>query len=313
MDLTNFDAIIFDMDGVLRCGSDLVEGAKNLMEYLSSSRTESAAATGNGDTQMSECLILTNECRYTHASLYEQFKQMKSPIPPNWRIYTSADSVKDFLLSRQDFIRGIHVLGESGLFNTLNDAFPGKLKNKLPCIDLAEHPESELYVVIGSLDKQKQDAIQQAAKWIKCGAKVLTTCPDLSDPGSKGDTVISMPCNTLQILKKLVPCHHYCLGKPNPLMITAALKLLRQRKPDIDPSRILFIGDSLDTDIKCAFEAGMKSVLVLTGNTSVFGIKHNVLQPTYVFHSVEELYEVLKGPILDKKNDSLQVIVDVKN
>lgn len=269
------------MDGVLRCGDDLVEGAKDLMDFLDSPETP-------------ECLILTNECRYTHKSLQHQFIKMGSALPDSWGIYTAADSVKDFLVSRKDRVRGVHVIGEQGLFDTLNEALPDKMKRKLPCMDLAQYPESELYVVIGSLDKQNHKAIEHAAKWIKCGAKVLTTCPDLSDPGSKGNTVISMPYNTLQILKKLVPCHHYCLGKPNPLMITSALKMLRKNRPDIDPYRILFIGDSLDTDIKCAFEAGMESVLVLTGNTSVFGIKHNVLQPTYVFHSVEELHEVLR-------------------
>lgn len=287
MEISKFDAIIFDMDGVLRCGDTAVEGAKNLMELLS-------------DRTDIQCLILTNECRYTHETLQKQFIKMGSCIPDNWFVYTAADSVKDFLLMQYSKIRGVHVLGEDGLFNTLNQALPGKLKRKLPCIDLSQNPESELYVVIGSLDKQNHEDIQQAAKWIRCGAKVLITCPDLSDPGSKGDTVISMPLNTLQVLNKQVPCNHYNLGKPNPLMITAALKLFRTRKPDIDPSRILFVGDSLDTDIKCAFEAGMKSVMVLTGNTSLISIKYNVLQPTHTFHSVEELYEILKQSDITK-------------
>lgn len=297
------------MDGVLRCGDKLVDGAKDLMSFLSKN--------GTGDDAPPKCIILTNECRYTHATIRQQFIEMGSPLPESWSMYTAADSVRDFLVSRLPRLRGVHVVGEQGLFDTLNNALPDKLKKTLPCMDLSEQQsESELYVVIGSLDKQNHNAIEQAAKWIKCGAKVLTTCPDLSDPGSKGDTVISMPYNTLEILKKFVPCHHYCLGKPNHLMIIAALKILRKNEGNgkhrdagdcesgdscesgslnVDPARILFIGDSLDTDIKCAFEAGMKSVLVLTGNTSVFGIKCNVLQPTYVFHSVQELHEVLRS------------------
>jgi NagD protein len=54
----------------------------------------------------------------------------------------------------------------------------------------------------------------------------------------------------------------YFVGKPNPLMMRSALNAL-----DVHSETTAMIGDRMDTDIVAGLEAGMATVLVLTGVT----------------------------------------------
>jgi NagD protein len=145
----------------------------------------------------------------------------------------------------------------------------------------------KLFVIIGTLNKINDYDIEEVVKWIRCGAKIITTCPDVSDPGSKGKNSIIMPNNILHIIKKIIPFNNYCVGKPNPLMLRQALKLLFYE--DLINYNLLFIGDSLDTDIKMAFEMGIDSALVMTGNTRMYMLQNSIIQPNYIYHSVQEI------------------------
>ena len=55
----------------------------------------------------------------------------------------------------------------------------------------------------------------------------------------------------------------YCLGKPNPFIVDVL-----EKQHNIDRKKCLMIGDNLDTDIKLGENAGIDTLLVLTGNTS---------------------------------------------
>lgn len=275
-----YKAFIFDMDGVLRCGNTGVPGAGDLLKLIHQKNIPS--------------LILTNECRYTKDKIKLDLEQMNITIPDSWTIYTAADCMNDFLskIYKSGYIL---VLGEDGLKTTLkaNPLFKDRIKENMPDTSLTFN--MNLYLIIGSMDKLRDDDIEEATKWIRCGAKIVTTCPDVADPGSKGDNSIMMPGHTLHILKKLIPCTSYCVGKPNPIMIRRAVDILLNGNPDLKYDDVLFIGDSLDTDIKAAFEFNMDSALVLTGNTRMYMVSNNIIQPTYIFHSVREIFDELNS------------------
>jgi NagD protein len=54
------------------------------------------------------------------------------------------------------------------------------------------------------------------------------------------------------------------------------------------------IGDTMETDIRGAVEAGLLSYLVLTGSTKLEDVGDYVYQPTRILHSVAELVEEVK-------------------
>jgi HAD superfamily hydrolase (TIGR01450 family) len=77
-----------------------------------------------------------------------------------------------------------------------------------------------------------------------------------------------------------------CTGKPDPIMLRAVLEGL-----DVDLSRCVMVGDRLSTDIRMALDAGMSSMLVLTGETrrqDLAGLAP-ADRPTYVLETLAQL------------------------
>ncbi|HKI69039.1 MAG TPA: HAD hydrolase-like protein, partial [Verrucomicrobiae bacterium] len=58
--------------------------------------------------------------------------------------------------------------------------------------------------------------------------------------------------------------------------------------------QVVMIGDTMETDIRGAFEAGMQSYLVLSGSTQLEDVADHVYQPTRILGSVAELTEEIK-------------------
>ena len=64
-------------------------------------------------------------------------------------------------------------------------------------------------------------------------------------------------------------------GKPSDIIVKHVLDLLK-----CDPSRVMMVGDRLDTDIAFANKAGVSSCLVLSGCTSEEEVKDQMENPT---------------------------------
>ena len=66
-------------------------------------------------------------------------------------------------------------------------------------------------------------------------------------------------------------------------------KECREGEVQIENNEVLFVGDTIYTDIKLAEESGFRSALVLSGNTKREGIQNYVTEADVVFDSVLEL------------------------
>lgn len=280
MDLANVKMVVFDMDGVLRVGSKVIPGAQNIFRTLESKGIKT--------------MIVTNECRYGEKVLRDDLSEMGIKIPEDTKIITSGMSVYKYLkkkverFSEDQFYLGI--LGESGLYNTLTKIC--KFKN----VDLCEEPpedfdqdKSRLFLVLGTLDKIKIANLEKALKWVNAGCKIIITCDDMSDPSSKGDFSLGMPKHTLHMINFTVKTNYYSLGKPNPMIAELIRKECISQENKIQNNEVLFVGDTIYTDIKLAEESGFKSALVLSGNTKQEAIKNYVTEADMVFDSVLEL------------------------
>lgn len=115
--------------------------------------------------------------------------------------------------------------------------------------------------------------------------------------------------NTLQ---HVTGCKAYNLGKPNPFMLRGANRHLvdtilqplseTQRsfvQGQIDPKDVLFVGDSIDTDLRTAMENGIDAALVLSGTASVQSLAASAIRPNFVFNDIEDLHEAfVNGKLL---------------
>jgi len=79
------------------------------------------------------------------------------------------------------------------------------------------------------------------------------------------------------------------LGKPSDVALQAALDRL-----EIDPSECLIVGDRLDTDLRMGSNAGMTTVLVLTGVSDRADITNSDVDPDYVIGNLGEIETVLE-------------------
>jgi NagD protein len=82
----------------------------------------------------------------------------------------------------------------------------------------------------------------------------------------------------------------YYVGKPNPLMIRSALRQIGAHSEST-----VMIGDRMDTDIVTGLEAGLETILVLTGITE--GEEHALrfsYQPSSIVGSVADLVDEIE-------------------
>lgn len=80
------------------------------------------------------------------------------------------------------------------------------------------------------------------------------------------------------------------IGKPEPTMIDIACQ-----KTGIAKEDAVIIGDRLYTDIASGVNAGITTICVLSGEAKLDEIHAYEKQPTYIFESVKEIYELLEN------------------
>jgi NagD protein len=247
-------AVICDLDGVLHCGSHAVRGASGFVERLKRSGRP--------------FLFLTNSPDHSPRELRRKLKKLGIDIPAA-RFYTSAQAIAAFIGSRS---RRPHV------YMVGSPALQDELKLAGAVLD-EDKPE---YVVVASGGRYGTDEIDKAIELILKGARFITASAEATSPGAKGPT---SGCGALVApVERATGRAAYAVGKPNHLMIRDIERLF-----GFDPKECLMIGDSLDTDIDLGIQAGMKTVLVLSGVTSAAEVKRCACKPDYVFANIGEI------------------------
>lgn len=79
------------------------------------------------------------------------------------------------------------------------------------------------------------------------------------------------------------------IGKPNPDMLTLALSKYGYKKEEA-----LMVGDRVYTDIASGYNAGVDTVLVLSGEGTVEDARSSETKPTYILNNIRELYNIIK-------------------
>jgi NagD protein len=242
---------LIDMDGVLVSGRTIIPGADQFI-----ARLQASGAT---------FLVLTNNPLYTPGDLAHRFKLIGLDIPPE-RIFTSAMATARFLHSQKPNATAF-VIGESGLTSPIHEA-------GYVITDVA--PD---YVVLGETHSYNLEQITKAIRLVAGGAHFIATNPDPSGPGEGG---IVPACGAMAaLIERATGVAPFYIGKPNPLMMRMALNYL-----DIHSEDTVMVGDRMDTDIIGGVQAGLETILVLTGVTREGDVRRFPYQPTQIVSSV---------------------------
>ncbi|SIO61866.1 NagD protein [Singulisphaera sp. GP187] len=245
---------IVDMDGVIYHGHRLIPGVLDFLEKLR-----------RGGHKF---LFLTNNSQWTPRDLSHRLGQIGIDVDES-SFHTSALATADFL-HRQKPGGTAYVIGGAGLTHALYSVG----------YTLTEHNPD--YVVVGDTRSYDFEKIERASRLISGGARFVATNLDLTGPSEQG---IQPACGALVAPIELVTGRKpYFVGKPNPLMMRTAL-----RKLDAHSADSFMVGDRMDTDILAGTEAGMRTILVLSGVSTRETVEQYPFRPTHIFENVGEI------------------------
>ena len=248
-----------DMDGVLVHENQPIPGAAELLRHWE--------ATGT------PFLVLTNNSIFTPRDLSARLRQSGLHVPER-AIWTSALATADFLASQKPG-GSAFVIGEAGLTTALHEA--GFIMTETA-------PD---YVVVGETRNYSFEAITKAIRLIGGGARFIATNPDATGPSPEGPLPATGAISAL--ITKATGMEPYVVGKPNPMMFRSALNRIGAHSHNTG-----MIGDRMDTDIVAGIEAGLHTVLVMTGISDQAEIEKYPFRPSEILGSVAELIEKLR-------------------
>lgn len=243
-----------DMDGVLVHEEHALPGAAEFLQALQ--------ATGR------RFLVLTNNSIYTPRDLRARLQASGIDIPEE-AIWTSALATAQFLHDQRPG-GSAYVVGEAGLTTALYN------------VGYTMSERDPDYVVLGETRTYSFTAITRAIRLIEGGARFIATNPDVTGPSAEGP--LPATGSIAAMITAATGVKPYYVGKPNPLMMRSALNRI-----DAHSESTVMVGDRLDTDIRSGLEAGLRSILVLTGSTKSDQIDRYPFVPTRVCDSIADV------------------------
>ena len=265
MNLKDKELFIFDLDGVVYLGSEVVPGAKEVIETL--------------EKKNKVVYFLTNNSTRTRAKFRDKLIQMGIQAQEA-QVITSAYATTQFL--KQQSGSAVYIVGEEGLIEEFKAAgfkvLTGEVSND--AVD---------YVIVGLDSHFDYQKLSLAMRAIDNGAKFIATNDDPTLPTEHGN----LPGAGTMVSALTTAVYHgpiVIIGKPNPFMVQLILKLENK-----DPSTAVIMGDRYITDIRAGMNAKIGTILVKTGTgeQELAKISASDPKPDLVLDSIADLLQYL--------------------
>ena len=246
------------MDGVLIRDGAMVEGADLFLDRL---------------RQLARpFLILTNNSLFTPHQLRNQLSAIGLEIDER-QLWTSALATAHFVHTQRP--RGsAFVIGEPAMHEALAE------------VGYRESDSDPDYVVLGETQTYSFDDFTTAIRLIERGSNFVATNPESTGPSAEG----SFPgCGAMAaLIERATGTSAYFVGKPNPVMMREGLNILGAHH-----ASTIIVGDRMKTDIRAGVEAGISTILVLSGVARREDLDAYPFQPSRVINSIADLIDEL--------------------
>ena len=250
-----YDAFLFDLDGVLYRGGEVVPGAPEAIARL---RTEGKRVA-----------FVTNNSGRTPQAVAARLTGLDIPASAE-EVETSALVTAEQLAARG--VSEAFVVGEEGILRALRDVG----------IAIAHADADRTDVVVVGWDRQMNyEKLRRASLLVERGAILVATNADASYPAADGNWPGAGAL--LAAIETTTGARAEVFGKPEAPIMRAALDRAGGGTP-------LVIGDRLETDIAAAAGLGWDSLLVLTGITKPEDVATSPIAPTFVAEDLSALF-----------------------
>ena len=257
--------IIFDMDGTIYLGKDLLPGVLDTFKYLYDKEIE--------------YVFFTNNSSHDLEFYYKKISNFGIRCDLRHNFYSSTEVTISYLHKKN--VKKIYVVGNKCLKDKLSPHF--KLVNKYD-------PKNKIdAVVCGFSTELVYQELKDACLYLQTqDIEFIATNGDYRCPIEDGLYIPDCGgmCEWMRLCtgKKAT-----VLGKPNPEIIDYLAEQFRVKK-----EQILVVGDRLYTDILVGVNAKVDTLCVLSGESSIDDVEQYAYKPSYVLDSIKELPELLE-------------------
>jgi 4-nitrophenyl phosphatase len=247
--------MLLDLDGTVYLGEAEVTGASAFVREMK--------------RRGIRILFVTNRANRTPETVSEHLRQYGIDCGPG-DVLTSAEATALYLK------RGTYyVIGEEGLERALREQ--GLTFNAV-CPD---------YVIVGYDRQFSYDKLATACRLIGHGAALIATNPDSALKTSEG--VLPGTGALVAAVATGSGAKPLCIGKPERRIFELAIERL-----GLDKDEVIAVGDNIETDIPAGFAAGIRTALILTGNSTRADAGRAAIQPTWIVEGYEELRAIIE-------------------
>jgi HAD superfamily hydrolase (TIGR01457 family) len=254
--MENTSGFMIDMDGTVYKGGNVINGAPEFIERLKIKKIPFVFLTNNSSADREHYLKKLKKMGFDVS--IDNILTSTTATAAYIRKYRPGKTV--YPLGTPMFVS--EIIG-SGL--TISDGLPD--------------------IVLLSFDRTMTfEKINNAYQFLKKGAEFIATHPDDLCPTEDGYDIDVGPF--IRMLESMTGVKATVIGKPNRLMAEMA-----SEKMGVPLRDMVMVGDRIYTDIKMASDAGIRSIMVLTGEAAESDLHGADVRPTMVVRSVDDIFK----------------------
>lgn len=257
--------VIFDMDGTIYLGKDLIPGAKEAFGQLNNDNVE--------------YVFFTNNSSHDLDFYFEKIKNFGIKCDRNKNFYSSTEVAISYL--KKQGLKNLFVIG--------NKSLKDKLSKDFVLVPKYEENTKIDGVLAGFSTELVYQELRDACLFLETrDIPFIATNGDYRCPIENG-LYIPDCGGMIEWIRLATNKKARVMGKPDPEVIYTLARMF-----NVDLKDVVVVGDRIYTDILVGVNAGIISVMVLSGETKMEDLEKYSYRPTYVINSIKDLPELLK-------------------
>jgi 4-nitrophenyl phosphatase len=251
--MKEYKGYLIDLDGTMYKGKEKIEAAGDFVHRLKAKGLP--------------YLFVTNNSSRRPDQVAQKLAEFDIPAEPH-QVFTTSMATANFISEKKPNATA-YVIGEEGIQNALQEK---------GIVLVEDQPD---FVIVGLDRSINYEKLALGCLGVRNGATFISTNGDIAIPTERG----LLPGNgsLTSVIAVSTQTNPIFIGKPESIIMEQAQAVLGVPKEET-----LMVGDNYDTDILAGINAGLDTLLVHTGVTTVEHLQNKKIQPTYTISSLDD-------------------------